>query len=142
MVSCSGSDVRQYTDECKAHTPSGQMDRSWTCCVRRKVPFRSDDEFEGGSVAPAAVGTPITWVSAGDAAGQALMVGMPLVPAAAAALSAQLVHGSRKLQLAVLQQGNGSVMLGLPSDFSLAPWGLHSPGRLSHSDTTLYIVYG
>jgi hypothetical protein len=124
VVSCSGSDVRQYTDECKAHTPSGQMDRSWTCCVRQKVPFRSDDEFEGGSITPAAVGSPITWVSAGDAAGQALMVGMPLVPAVAAAataLSAQLVHGSQKLQLAVLQQGNGSVMLGLPRDFSLAP---------------------
>ena len=86
-----------------------------------------------------AEGSPITWVSAGDAAGQALIVGMPLVPpttatssaaaaaqptAAATALTAHLVHGRQKLTLAVLQQGNGSMMLGLPHGFTLAPWGL------------------
>ena len=121
VVSCNGADVRHYTDECTAHTPAGKIDHDWTCCVRQKAPFKSDDE-------PA---HPITWVSAGDAAGQALLVGMPLVPpttssaaAAATTLSAQLVHGSQKLQLAVLQQGNGSMMLGLPKNFKLGPWGL------------------
>eukprot|EP01052_Picozoa_sp_SAG31_P003508 SAG31_NODE_136_length_23089_cov_8.825924_2_plen_898_part_00 len=74
---------------------------------------------------------PITWVSAGDTAGEALMVGIPVAPAPSAArptkvnnLSAQLVYGDRKLQLAVLQRGNGSVTLALPRDFSIAPWGL------------------
>ena len=93
--------------------------------MEQTVPLRSDDESARSSVTRGAVWSPITWVSAGDAAGQALMVGMPLMRAAAATiLSAQLVHGSQKLQLTVLQQGNGSVMLGLPLNFSLAPWGL------------------
>lgn len=79
-------------------------------------------------VPPAAAAiAPITWVSAGEAAGEAVMVGIPLAAPPSDAtgnLSAQLVHGSRKLQLAVLQQGNGSMILALPRDFSLGPWGL------------------
>ena len=79
-----------------------------------------------GAAAAVAATAPVTWVSAGDAAGQALLVGMPLVTGAAGSsrLSARLVLGSRRLEVSVLQQGNGSVMLGLPSDFALAPWGL------------------
>jgi hypothetical protein len=69
---------------------------------------------------------PLTWISAGSSAGEALLLGTPLSSALPkAGLSATLTAGSRTLGLPVLQQGNGTIMLGLPERFTLAPWDLH-----------------
>ena len=39
VVSCSGgTDARNYTDECAAHTPTDKVDLRWTCCVRQNAP--------------------------------------------------------------------------------------------------------
>jgi hypothetical protein len=79
-----------------------------------------------------ALKAPLTWLSVGDGPGQALLAGTPVAVAdeplppltEARLLPAIGAESKQAVRLPVLQQGNGSIMLGLPTSFSLHAWRL------------------
>ena len=81
----------------------------------------------GGS-APSPLDLPITWISAGDRPGQAVILGTPIGPGASGpkGLTAWLERQqpAAPLELSVLQYGHGTITLGLPAAFRLAQWRL------------------
>eukprot|EP01044_Picomonas_judraskeda_P000385 COSAG03_NODE_17_length_21787_cov_46.088436_9_plen_829_part_00 len=89
----------------------------------------------GSSQAAAAQALPVvTWVSAGEQPGQAILVGVSVVTGWAHISHGQLTalpglpaggqHRAPSVVLSVLQQGNGTVALALPKGLTLGHWGL------------------
>ena len=75
--------------------------------------------------AAAATLRPVTWVSAGDRPGQAVMVGLPATAEPPLVTEGRLWRAGETLRLPVLQQGNGTVTLALPEPtFALDHWTL------------------
>ena len=77
---------------------------------------------------PIPLDLPITWISAGDRPGQAVILGTPMATTQpdASGLTAWLEQPQQAapLELPVLQHGNGTITLGLPAAFRLAQWQL------------------
>ena len=87
--------------------------------------------MEAAAAAAAALPV-ITWVSPGEKPGQAILVGVSTVPSVPEERT-RISHGQLtalpgqagdSVALSVLQQGNGTVALALPKDFTLGHWGL------------------